>query len=118
MKQIFDIAAEEFETVGVCLAVNAFGVVKNNLRECAEEDAGLLVVAESGPGAAAAVLLHDLIGLSAVRRTARCSRQPVLADLRPKSDRRRRCLMLIFIVKRLLLDDPVAVRRRASWPSC
>ena len=31
MKQIFDIAAEDFETVGVCLAVTTFGVVKNNL---------------------------------------------------------------------------------------
>lgn len=32
MKQIFDLAAEEFETIGVCLAVNTFGVVKNNLQ--------------------------------------------------------------------------------------
>jgi peptide/nickel transport system substrate-binding protein len=32
MKEIFDIAAEEFECVGVCLAVNTFGVVKNNLQ--------------------------------------------------------------------------------------
>ncbi len=31
MKEIFDIAAENFETVGVCLAVTTFGVVKNTL---------------------------------------------------------------------------------------
>jgi peptide/nickel transport system substrate-binding protein len=31
MKEIFEIAAENFETVGVCLAVTTFGVVKNNL---------------------------------------------------------------------------------------
>jgi len=31
MKEIFDIAAENFETVGVCLAVTTFGVVKSNL---------------------------------------------------------------------------------------
>jgi peptide/nickel transport system substrate-binding protein len=31
MKQVFDLAAEAFETIGVCLAVNTFGVVKTNL---------------------------------------------------------------------------------------
>jgi peptide/nickel transport system substrate-binding protein len=31
MREIFDIAAETFETVGVCLAVTTFGVVKNNM---------------------------------------------------------------------------------------
>ena len=32
MKQLFDIAAEEFEVLGVCLSVNAFGVARNNLK--------------------------------------------------------------------------------------
>lgn len=32
MKQVFDLAADAFETVGVCLAVNAFGICKNNLQ--------------------------------------------------------------------------------------
>ena len=32
MKQLFDIAADEFEVMGVCLAVNTFGVVRNNLQ--------------------------------------------------------------------------------------
>lgn len=32
MKQLFDIAADEFEVMGVCLGVNAFGVVRNNLQ--------------------------------------------------------------------------------------
>ena len=32
MKQIFDIAAENFETVGVCLGVSASGIARNNLR--------------------------------------------------------------------------------------
>jgi peptide/nickel transport system substrate-binding protein len=31
MKELFDITAEEFEPIGMCLAVNTFGVVKNNL---------------------------------------------------------------------------------------
>jgi peptide/nickel transport system substrate-binding protein len=31
MKQVFDIAAEAFEPIGICLYVNSFGVVKNNL---------------------------------------------------------------------------------------
>ena len=31
MKELFDMTADAFETVGVCLAVNAFGVCKNNL---------------------------------------------------------------------------------------
>ena len=31
MKQLFDLTADAFETIGVCLAVNAFGIVKNNL---------------------------------------------------------------------------------------
>jgi len=31
MKQLFDLTAEAFETVGICLAVNTFGIVKNNL---------------------------------------------------------------------------------------
>jgi peptide/nickel transport system substrate-binding protein len=32
MKEIFDIAADEFETVGVCMAVNTFGIAKTNLQ--------------------------------------------------------------------------------------
>ena len=32
MKQIFDIAAENFETVGICLGVNTSGIARNNLR--------------------------------------------------------------------------------------
>ena len=32
MKQVFDLCAEAFETVGVCLAVNTFGIAKNNLQ--------------------------------------------------------------------------------------
>jgi len=31
MKQLFDLTSDAFETIGVCLAVNAFGIVKNNL---------------------------------------------------------------------------------------
>jgi peptide/nickel transport system substrate-binding protein len=31
MKQLFDLTADAFETIGVCLAVNAFGIVRNNL---------------------------------------------------------------------------------------
>ncbi len=31
MKQLFDLTAEAFETVGICLRVNTFGMVKNNL---------------------------------------------------------------------------------------
>ncbi|MBU3738854.1 MAG: ABC transporter substrate-binding protein [Rhodoferax sp.] len=32
MKQVFDLAADSFETIGVCLAVNAFGIARNNLQ--------------------------------------------------------------------------------------
>jgi peptide/nickel transport system substrate-binding protein len=32
MKQVFDLSAEAFETIGVCLAVSAFGIAKNNLQ--------------------------------------------------------------------------------------
>ncbi|MFO1149984.1 MAG: ABC transporter substrate-binding protein [Alsobacter sp.] len=32
MKQLFDLTADAFETVGVCLAVNAFGICKTNLQ--------------------------------------------------------------------------------------
>ena len=32
MKQVFDLCADAFETVGVCLAVNSFGIAKNNLQ--------------------------------------------------------------------------------------
>lgn len=32
MKQVFDLTAEAFETIGICLAVNAFGICKNNLQ--------------------------------------------------------------------------------------
>ena len=32
MKQVFDLTADAFETVGICLAVNAFGICKNNLQ--------------------------------------------------------------------------------------
>ncbi len=37
MKQLFDITAEEFETIGVCLAVGGFGVIRNNLRNVPEK---------------------------------------------------------------------------------
>jgi peptide/nickel transport system substrate-binding protein len=32
MKQVFDLTAEAFETIGVCLAVNSFGIAKTNLQ--------------------------------------------------------------------------------------
>ena len=32
MKQVFDLCADAFETIGVCLAVNTFGIAKNNLQ--------------------------------------------------------------------------------------
>ncbi|WP_069883289.1 ABC transporter substrate-binding protein [Bosea sp. BIWAKO-01] len=32
MKHVFDLTAEAFETIGICLAVNAFGICKNNLQ--------------------------------------------------------------------------------------
>ena len=32
MKQLFDQSADAFETIGVCLAVNSFGISKNNLQ--------------------------------------------------------------------------------------
>jgi peptide/nickel transport system substrate-binding protein len=32
MKQVFDLAADAFETIGVCLAVNSFGIARNNLQ--------------------------------------------------------------------------------------
>jgi peptide/nickel transport system substrate-binding protein len=37
MKQLFDITADEFETIGVCLAVGGFGVIRNNLRNVPEK---------------------------------------------------------------------------------
>lgn len=37
MKQLFDITAEEFETIGVCMAVGGFGVIRNNLRNVPEK---------------------------------------------------------------------------------
>ncbi|MFH5776298.1 ABC transporter substrate-binding protein [Paracoccus broussonetiae] len=36
MKQVFDLTAEAFETVGVCLAVGGFGIIRNNLRNVPE----------------------------------------------------------------------------------
>jgi peptide/nickel transport system substrate-binding protein len=32
MKELFDLTADAFETVGVCLGVNTFGIVKSNLK--------------------------------------------------------------------------------------
>nr|WP_315236232.1 ABC transporter substrate-binding protein [uncultured Albidiferax sp.] len=32
MKKVFDLCADAYETIGVCLAVNTFGIVKNNLQ--------------------------------------------------------------------------------------
>lgn len=32
MKELFDFTADAFETIGVCLGVNAFGICKNNLQ--------------------------------------------------------------------------------------
>ena len=38
MKQVFDLAAEAFEPIGVCLAVNAFGVAKLNLANVPDKE--------------------------------------------------------------------------------
>ncbi|MCO5731152.1 ABC transporter substrate-binding protein [Rhizobium sp. SSA_523] len=38
MKQLFDLAADEFETVGICLAVGGFGIIRNNLRNVPEKE--------------------------------------------------------------------------------
>ncbi|KAA3498464.1 ABC transporter substrate-binding protein [Rhizobium rhizogenes] len=38
MKEIFDIAADEFETIGLCLAVGGFGIIRNNLRNVPEKE--------------------------------------------------------------------------------
>jgi peptide/nickel transport system substrate-binding protein len=38
MKQLLDLTAEAFETVGICLAVNSFGVVKTNLVNAPEKE--------------------------------------------------------------------------------
>ena len=32
MKEVFDIAADNFETIGICLAVSSSGVARNNLK--------------------------------------------------------------------------------------
>ncbi|HEX3349355.1 MAG TPA: ABC transporter substrate-binding protein [Acetobacteraceae bacterium] len=40
MKALFDIAADAFETVGVCLAVNAFGIVSNKLHNVPMKEPG------------------------------------------------------------------------------
>ena len=32
MKNVFDLTADAFETIGVCLAVNSFGIARNNLQ--------------------------------------------------------------------------------------
>ena len=37
MKQIFDLAAEDFEVMGICMAVGGFGVIRNNLRNVPEK---------------------------------------------------------------------------------
>jgi peptide/nickel transport system substrate-binding protein len=34
MKQVFDLGAEAFETIGVCLAVNSFGICRTTCRTC------------------------------------------------------------------------------------
>lgn len=36
MKEVFDLAAESFETIGICLGVGGFGIIKNNLRNVPE----------------------------------------------------------------------------------
>jgi peptide/nickel transport system substrate-binding protein len=38
MKQLFDLTAEAFEPIGVCLAVNAFGIAKLNLANVASKE--------------------------------------------------------------------------------
>ncbi|MDX2101230.1 MAG: ABC transporter substrate-binding protein [Alphaproteobacteria bacterium] len=37
MKEVFDLTADAFETIGICLAVNAFGIARNNLRNVPEK---------------------------------------------------------------------------------
>ena len=64
MKQVFDLAAEAFETVGVCLAVNTFGIVQEQPGQRAEEEAGCLVLARiPAPSMPQQYLLHDLMAV-------------------------------------------------------
>lgn len=49
MKEIFDIAADAFETVGVCLAVNMYGVCKTNLMNVPEKYPGSWSWPNPGP---------------------------------------------------------------------
>ncbi len=67
MKQVFDLAADAFETIGVCLAVNTFGIAKTNLQNVPQKLPQRLVLAEPGAGAAAAVLLHARVSRISVR---------------------------------------------------
>ena len=73
MKQVFDIAADAFETVGVCLAVNELRRLQDEPEERAEEVPERLDLAEPRPGPAAAVLLHGVTPApsSPARREAR-----------------------------------------------
>ena len=76
MKEIFDIAAENFETVGVCLAVTTFGVVKNKLENAPKKMPAAWMWPTAGPVAAAAIFLPHLM-----RREAR--RKPGLRPFPP-----------------------------------
>lgn len=49
MKQLFDLTADAFETIGICLHVNAFGIVRNNLQNVPQRYPGSWPWANPGP---------------------------------------------------------------------
>ena len=107
MKQIFDLAAEDFETIGVCLAVNDLRHRQEQpARTCRRSMPNCLVVAESRPGPAAAVLLQRPDRQR--RRGRRTAGLPCSAGGLDRRSARRRSgsNASAFIVKRLLWMIP------------
>ena len=49
MKQLFDLTAEAFETIGICMHVNAFGIVKTNLQNVPQRYPGSWPWPNPGP---------------------------------------------------------------------
>ena len=50
MKQILQIAQEQFYSIGICLPTNGYGIVKNNFKNVPEVMPGAWLYPEPGPG--------------------------------------------------------------------
>ena len=116
MKQLLDIAADQFYVIGISTPGPLYSVVKNNHAQCLSA-AVRLDLSEPGRQQYRAVLLRHRRSRSTLSRALGrldTASRPAIALASALTAGR---TMLSFMLRRALVDDPVLLRRVASSPS-